>query len=219
MSTSSFWLAVVATAAIVAATTPALSADVPAESDLDVAVEDDNHWYASLQGGLIFGTDWDDESPLGDFHLDVENGWRIGGAAGYSLSPVFSLEGEIGYLREEGDASGCCDGGNISILTGMVNLIAGTALAGWLHPYVGVGAGLAHVSLNDIDLPGPVELDDSDIVFGAQGFAGMDFVLTEWFALGGRYRLLHLDEVHGSAGHDLDPDLIHSIEAVFTVGF
>jgi opacity protein-like surface antigen len=218
MSISSFWLAVVATATGVAATTPALSADIPAE--LDVAVEDENHWYASLQGGLIFGTDWDDESSLGDFHLEVENGWRIGGAAGYSLSPVFSLEGEIGYLREEIDPpSGCCDDGSISILTGMVNLVAGAALAGWVRPYVGVGAGLVHISLNDIDLPGPVDLDDKDIVFGAQGFAGIDFVLTEWFALGGRYRLLRLDNVHANAGHDLDPDLVHSIEAVFTVGF
>jgi opacity protein-like surface antigen len=56
-----------------------------------------------------------------------------------------------------------------------------------------------------------------------QGFAGLDFVVAERLAIGARYRFLHLDDVElksdGQTTHDLDPDFIHSVEAVFTVGF
>ena len=117
----------------------------------------------------------------------------------------------------------CCDDGDLSIMTGMVNLIAGKVIADRVRPYVGAGAGLAHVSFNDVDLPGAFDLDDSDLVFAAQGFAGLDFMVGQLFAIGARYRILHLGDVEfksdGQSTHDVDPDFIQSVEAVFTFGF
>jgi hypothetical protein len=43
------------------------------------------------------------------------------------------------------------------------------------------------------------------------------------FAIGARYRILHLGDVEfksdGQSTHDVDPDFIQSVEAVFTFGF
>ena len=223
MKVSSFSLAVVAAAiAVFAVSTQARSADFVAEPPPSI---DDNYWYLSIHGGLKFGEDWDNDGQAGDLEFEFDNGWRVGATVGYSLSSILSIEGELSYINQDVEpnaADDCCDDGDLSVVTGMVNLVAGK-LIGTIRPYVGAGVGAAHVSFNDVSLPAAVELDDSDVVLSAQGLAGLDFVVSPHFALGARYRLLHLGEVElkddGSGEHDLDPDLMHSIEAVFTVGF
>ena len=229
MTVSLYWWArVAAAAALLAASMPARSADLPAEYESP----NESYWYASLHGGFKFGEDWDDNWDNEDIALEFDDGWRIGAALGYSLSPIFAIEGEVSYMQQEVDpdqavqalvAVDCCDDGDLSIMTGMVNLIAGKVIADRVRPYVGAGAGLAHVSFNDVDLPGAFDLDDSDLVFAAQGFAGLDFMVGQLFAIGARYRILHLGDVEfksdGQSTHDVDPDFIQSVEAVFTFGF
>jgi len=229
MTVSLYWWArVAAAAALLAASTPAHSADLPAEYES----ANESHWYASLHGGIKFGEDWDDDWDNEDITLEFDNGWRIGATIGYSLSSLFSIEGEVGYMQQEWDpnraapalvTSDCCDDGDLSTATGMVNLLAGTVIADWVRPYVGAGAGLAHVSFNDVDLPAAFDLDDSDLVFAAQGLAGLDFMVGQFFAIGARYRILHLGNVElrgdGQSTHDVDPNFIQSVEAVFTFGF
>jgi len=226
MTVSLYWWArVAAAAALLAASTAARSADIPAA----YASPDESYWYASLHGGIKFGEDWDDD--WDNEALEFGNGWRIGGSIGYSLSSIFAIEGEASYMQQELDrdpaapalvAADCCNDGELSIVTGMVNLVAGKVIADWVRPYVGAGAGLAHVSFKDVDLPA-FDLDDSDLVFAAQGFAGLDFMVGQLFAIGARYRILHLGDVEfksdGQGTHDVDPDLIQSVEAVFTLGF
>ena len=228
MTVSLYWWARVAAAtALLAASTPARSADIPAE----YASPDESYWYASLHGGIKFGEDWDDDWDNEDIALEFDDGWRIGGTIGYSLSSIFAIEGEVSYMRQELDpdqaapalvAVDCCDDGDLSIVTGMVNLVAGKVIADRVRPYVGAGAGLAHVSFKDVDLPA-FDLDDSDLVFAAQGFAGLDFMVGQSFAIGARYRFLHLGDVEfksdGQSAHDVDPDFIQSVEAVLTFGF
>jgi opacity protein-like surface antigen len=222
MTVSLYWWArVAAAAALLAASTPTRSADIPADYDSP----DKNYWYASLQGGIKFGEDWDDDWDNEDIALEFDDGWRIGGSIGYSLSSIFAIEGEVSYMQQESDsdqAVDCCDDGDLSMVTGMVNLIAGKVIDNRVRPYVGAGAGLAHVSFKDVDVPA-FDLDDSDLVFAAQGFAGLDFMVGQMFAIGARYRILHLGDVEfksdGQNTHDIDPDLIQSVEAVFTFGF
>ena len=214
--------------------TPVLAADIVTEPVEPVVVEDENNWYVSIHGGWKFGEDWEDD--IDDIHIDLEadNGWRVGAAIGYSFSSIFSIEGEISYLNQDFDHADldcpllvCNDGefdldGDASIWTGMVNLIAGFPLGNFFRPYIGGGIGFAHVSLNDLDDITGFDLDDSDTTFAAQAFAGIDFMLTDNMALGGRYRVLHIgdiDLVDDSFDHELDPDLMQSIEAVLTVGF
>jgi opacity protein-like surface antigen len=210
---------------------PALAADIVTEPE-PVVVEE-NNWYFSIHGGWKFGEDWDDDIDDGDFDVDIEadDGWRVGAAIGYSFSSILSIEGELSYLNQDFDHADC-DGcifddydldGDVSIWTGMVNLIAGFPLGTFFRPYVGGGLGFAHVSLNDLDDIDSFDLDDSDTAFAAQAFAGIDFMLTDNMALGGRYRVLHINDLDFSDDfdfdHEINPDLIQSIEAVLTVGF
>jgi opacity protein-like surface antigen len=220
-----------AATAVLAVSTPALSADIPAEPE---PLIDGNFWYVSIHGGIKFGEDWDDDWSYGDLEFEVDNGWRVGGTIGYSLSSIFAVEGELSYMHQELEpdqvtlaalaaTEDCCNDSGLSIVTGMINLVGGVLIGNRIRPYAGAGMGLAHVSLNNVDLPTAFDLDDSDVVLAAQGFVGLDVVVSERFAIGARYRLLHLGDVEleddGHGEHDLDPDLIHSVEAVFTVGF
>jgi opacity protein-like surface antigen len=216
--------------------TPVLAADIVTEPEPAV-VEDVNNWYVSIHGGFKFGEDWDDDVDVNtNAHIDfdTDNGWRVGAAIGYSFSSILAIEGEISYLNQDFDngdldCDPLCVGGDFdldgdaSIWTGMVNLIAGFPVGNFFRPYVGGGVGFAHVSLNDLDDIGPFDLDDSDTSFAAQAFAGVDLMLTDNMALGGRYRVLHIGDIdlEDDAGndHDLDPDLIQSVEAVLTIGF
>ena len=105
----------------------------------------------------------------------------------------------------------------------MVNVIVGLPLGGRFRPYIGGGIGAAHVeadaSISDLDF----NLDDSDTVFAAQAFAGIDVSITENVAIGGRVRFLHLSDIDLTDDedheHSLDPDGIVSAEAVLTFGF
>jgi opacity protein-like surface antigen len=115
--------------------------------------------------------------------------------------------------------------GDLSILTGMINLIAGFPLGEVIRPYVGVGAGFAHVSFEDVGVitPSICCLDDSDTAFAAQVFAGIDLMFGDRWGIGGRYRYVHISDVEltddGGFSHDLDPDGIQSAEVVLTFGF
>jgi opacity protein-like surface antigen len=209
--------------------TPALAADIVQPEPI---VENVNNWYFSIHGGVKFGEDWDDtiDDEDTDIEFDTDRGWRFGGALGYSFSSIFSIEGELSYLHQDFDGADCdgCQlgsydlGGDVAIWTGMVNLIAGFPVGTFIRPYVGGGLGFAHVSLNDLDDIDAFDIDDSDTAFAAQAFAGIDFMLTENMALGGRYRVLHISDLDFNDhdfDHEIDPDLIQSVEAVLTVGF
>jgi opacity protein-like surface antigen len=215
-------------AAALVASTPAIAADIVTEAEPEVVV-DENNWYFSIHGGYKFGEDWDDDfDDTEEIRIEADDGWRIGGAVGYSLGAILAIEGEISYLNQDFDVAEDDGGefdvdGDASIFTGMVNLVAGFPVGSIFRPYIGGGLGFAHVSLNDLDLDVGAELDDSDTSFAAQAFAGLDVMLTDNMALGGRYRLLHIGDIDleddGDGSHEIDPDLMHSIEAVLTVGF
>jgi opacity protein-like surface antigen len=225
---------------------PVMAADMPVEP---IVEEAQANWYVSLHGGWKFGEDWNDAldathgDPLSDDFADLtieaDDGWRVGGALGYSFNNWLALEGEVAYMKQDfnsvefdetgGEFAGLelLDpfnlGGDISILTGMVNVIAGVPLGGMFRPYIGGGIGAAHVnanaSISDLDF----SLDDSDTVFAAQAFAGVDVIITENVAIGGRVRYLHLSDIDliddEDHEHSLDPDGILSAEAVLTFGF
>jgi opacity protein-like surface antigen len=221
---------------------PVRAADIEVPQE---AVAATNAWYASLHGGVKFGEDWDDDFSLFcDYHcpidLDVtaetDNGWRIGGSLGFMLSNVFAIEGELSYMNQDFDEftinkitikdySFDCDhewcsqdlDGDASIITGMVNLIAGVPIGSILRPNIGIGVGVAHVALDDV---ADGFLDDGDTAFAAQAFAGLDFIVTSSAALGVRGRVLHINDLEfedeWDCDHDVDVDLIKSVEAVLS---
>ena len=227
--------------AALASISPAMAADMPVEPMVEEAQA---NWYVSLHGGWKFGEDWDDEldathggtepGNTAELTVETDDGWRVGGALGYSFNDWLAFEGEVGFMTQDFDTAEFEEGfglagekfdlgGDISILTGMVNVIVGLPLGGRFRPYIGGGIGAAHVeadaSISDLDF----SLDDSDTVFAAQAFAGIDVSITENVAIGGRVRFLHLSDIDLTDDedheHSLDPDGIVSAEAVLTFGF
>jgi opacity protein-like surface antigen len=228
--------------ALLGISTSAISADIAVEPE-PVA---ENNWYVSLHGGVKFGEDWDDKFDLCfiercEITLDVtgetDNGFRVGGALGYTFNEIFAIEGEVSYMNQDFDEGeinkiivhgyeyDCHDckfdlDGDVSILTGMVNLIAGFPVGQMLRPYIGGGIGIAHVSFNDV---ADGFLDDDDNTFAAQAFVGIDLGLSENIALGIRGRLLHISDIdlndEFDCEHNIDTDLIKSVEGVLTFAF
>jgi opacity protein-like surface antigen len=156
------------------------------------------------------------------------NGYRLGGSLGYALNPTLAVEAEVSWARAELDSfssvpvSGTLDGDG-NLLTGMVNLLVGHQF-GAFRPYVGVGGGIAYVSLDDVTSPSLNDpLDDSDTTWGAQAFAGVDFSLTANTSLGARYRYQYIGDTSfvDEAGDTVDIDHIqsHSLEAVLRFSF
>jgi opacity protein-like surface antigen len=66
---------------------------------------------------------------------------------------------------------------------------------GWWHPYIGIGAGFAHVSIDDIGLADAA--DGSDTVFAAAIEGGSMFALTETVELFTQTQLMFLGDVDG----------------------
>jgi opacity protein-like surface antigen len=211
--------------------TPLFAADIAVPSE-PVA---ENVWYLSLFGGIKFGEDWEDSIECHDescdqsheVTVDTENGWRVSGAVGAMFSEAFAIEGELSYMTQDLENASFDDhddielGGDVGIFTGMVNVIAGLPVGHGLRPYAGVGAGFAHVSLDD----GEDFFDEGDTSFALQGFVGLDFVLSDNMALGIRGRLLHIGDLESDGvfeeldfEHDINPDLIPSLEVGITVG-
>jgi opacity protein-like surface antigen len=221
-------------AASFCSSTFAIAADISVEPE---PVPEAN-WYVSIHGGVKFDEDWDDFSEAyilsPDATFETEDGWRFGGSIGYVFSSFLALEGEVSYLRQDFDQLTEDTepepgeiGGDLSVLTGMVNIIAGVPLGSFVQPYVGAGIGVAHVSFDtdvNINFGGTVfTLDDSDNSFAAQAFAGLNLMLSDRVAIGGRYRILHVKDVEledsNDNKHKLDPERIHSAEVVLTFGF
>jgi OmpA-OmpF porin, OOP family len=222
--------------------TSALSADMPVPEPVA-----ENNWYISLHGGVKFGEDWDDKFDLCfiehceitlDATGETDNGFRVGGSLGYMINQIFAIEGEVSYMTQDFDEGQLnsitihgyeydCEhdcgfdlDGDVSILTGMVNLIAGFPVGERLRPYIGGGVGVAHVNFDDV---ADGFLDDSDNSFAAQAFVGLDLGLTEHLSLGVRGRILHIGDIElddeYDCEHDIETDLIKSVEGVLTFTF
>jgi len=185
-----------------------------------------------------------------DGEVSTDDGAIFGAAVGYGFNDFFRAEVEVNWLGQDlnefdidtidlvfknaGDPFAeinidCNDpvcslnlGGDVSIWTGMINAILQVPF-GRIIPYLGIGAGFAHVDLNGNFDDLSIDFDDTDTSFAVQGIAGIDVGITENIGIGVRGRILHIGdvEVEDSFGfhHDLDPDMFTTAEAVLTVGF
>lgn len=160
--------------------------------------------YVQIFGGPNFLPGYDIEigDDLGEIDPDYETGYNVGGAVGYRFSDFFRLEGELGYQRHDvgrGDAAGAGQflsdlNGDAEILSGMVNAYVEGDFGLPLRPFLGVGGGVARVSLNNFGLslttppvpflpPQTIEVadvvDDEDTVPAAQIILGLGYDFTE----------------------------------------
>lgn len=195
-------------------TTGAGAADV--DVDVDYAPEMSG-WYLAVSGGLsrIFDVDYEADADLPfdtDGEIDFDYGWRGGAAVGKRFGS--NLRGEVEFAYSSTDADEV-DGedvdGSLDIFSVLAKIDFEMEFFGWWHPYVGVGAGLAHVNIDDIG--GPAEADGSDTVFAAAIEGGSMFALTESVELFTQTQVMFLGDVEGDvpAGSiEFDPLVLSS---------
>lgn len=204
-------------------------------------------WYVSASPSLVFGYDVDADSvtipalalaPLppgissdSSVELDTQTGFGLSGAVGYRFS-VARAELELTYNNNEIDDvtlnSALIPGGTLTSESDgsidnfvlMLNGYFDVPTRSRLRPYIGGGAGVAILSVNDLELgvPGlPVTtIDDSEVALVFQGKAGVTYHLAPFTHLFLGYRLFivpgqnfELDDVE----FDADSVFIHTIQA------
>ena len=155
--------------------------------------------YVSLQAGASFLSDADNAGGGVSIESSFDTGFNVGGAIGYGIrNSGIRIEGEVSYRVNDLDnltvtndggvgaalGVGSLNGlslaadGDVSALSGMVNVFYDFQLANSVKPYVGGGIGVARLSINDAAVLGITLVDDDDIVFAYQVGGGVGFEAT-----------------------------------------
>jgi opacity protein-like surface antigen len=204
--------------------TGAGAADVDTEADFAPEM---SGWYLAVSGGLnrVFDLDYEAEAGLTDFDTDGEiefdYGFRGGAAIGHRFGGNLRGELEFAYSSTDADeVDGIDVDGSLDIFSVLAKLDFEMEFFGWWHPYIGIGAGLAHVSIDDI---GDVDsADGDDTVFAAAIEGGSMFALTETVELFTQTQLMLLGDVEGEVGGgslDLDGPVVLSSSVGLRINF
>ncbi|MDF2764319.1 MAG: surface antigen msp4 family protein [Rhodospirillales bacterium] len=155
--------------------------------------------YVGAFGGVGNLEDADLEAGGVDFDFESDTGWLVGAAVGYGFDFGLRTEAEIAYRMndlDEGSVAGVDFGvdGDTTALSFMGNLWFDVPVAWAVRPFIGAGAGMAQVSLNDAEAGAGEIADDSDWVFAYQLGAGLGYRLNPTLDLTAEYRYFATDD-------------------------
>ncbi len=170
-------------------------------------------FYVGGSGAYTFP--WTTEDEFGA-ELDLDGGFRVNGAVGYSFSPV-RVEGEVSYAESDVDSVDSLDAsGDVTMWSFMANGYYDFDFDWDIKPYVGFGVGVARFSVNDLAVLGTPSVDDSDTVFAFQAMAGASVPLGESVEIFAGYRYFHGADVTltdtGGSDFDADGPRVHHVE-------
>jgi opacity protein-like surface antigen len=207
----------------------------------NAVAQEKNNFYFRLQPGAMIINDVGFSSSASAYGVTVsangeftfEPGVAVAGAVGYKISDVLSLEGELGYATAEYDTvegnlsatysgttysvSGSADvDGEITMFTGIANLILSPMGNEKFSPYFGGGAGFVSIE-DEIKSVGTLAVngkeESTDLV--ANFIAGFDYNIDEEMALGARYRYLWAD----TGQNGVDDATAHAITLSLRINF
>jgi outer membrane protein OmpA-like peptidoglycan-associated protein len=146
--------------------------------------------YVSLGAGAQWLNDAKTSGSTGSRTYRFNTGPAVVGALGYGLGNGFRVEGEIGYRDSDvKSASTGAASGDVSALDFMANGLYDFNLGWPVTPYLGVGAGMARVSANNLTIPAStIQVADTDTEFAYQGLAGVAYAITQNLKLDVGYR-------------------------------
>ena len=168
-------------------------------------------WYLAISGGLnkVFDIDYeadDDSFPFDDEDGDIEFDYGFRGAAAIGMRFGGNFRGEVEFAGSSTDAdevNGNNIDGSLDIFSVLAKLDLEMTLFGWWHPYIGAGAGVAFVSLDNIGDDNE-SLDDHDTVFAGAIEGGSMFEVSENVELFTQTQLMFLGDIHTE--FDVDGD-------------
>ncbi len=164
--------------------------------------------YIRAEGG------WSHENPLKgqgstnlNFNSTEDEGYMVGGAAGWKFGQLraelgldfsghgvqtlgVNQDGGLGARLHVASLSGVSSNptGNVHIWSGMANAYWDFRTGTPFVPYIGIGVGVAHVSLDNFGVRGTVIANSSDNVFAYQPMVGVRYHITDALAIGAEYR-------------------------------
>ena len=157
-------------------------------------------WYASVFAGLNEVDDTTLETSLGTLERTYDGGLAWGFAVGYEFSR-FRLEGEILSERANDVSVHRLDGlelagsfGALENEVGIANIVFDLRPEARVSPYVGVGVGVAEVTLKDYGSDGIPEAFAEDNVLAYQAILGIGIEVTPKWTLQFDGRFLATDE-------------------------
>lgn len=179
-------------------------------------------WYVGLTGGYTMMSDQDISGTTGASQVSLDSGYGFGGSIGYlpsSSAPILNalrLEAEVTHHKSDIESvtvSGVnvAGGGEFYTTAYMANVFYDFPTSSAWSPYIGAGAGLAHVHFSDNS--GAGNSDETTAEFAYQALLGMGYTPTslpntQW-SLGYRY-LATSDASFGNMEVEYST---HSIEA------
>jgi opacity protein-like surface antigen len=151
--------------------------------------------YLSIKGGMSDVDDHSYNTGIGPASTKLKNGYIPSGAVGVRRGVMrYEIEG----LHQESDVRNHSIGGaqtanpdgSTATSAAMANVYVDLGTHLGLKPYIGGGAGYAHVKYKDYRGNGVGFLDDSDDVFAYQGIAGVAYDINPCWTATAEYRYL-----------------------------
>jgi len=148
-------------------------------------------WYV----GLAAGTSKLDDTTLritgSRSSLDANWGWAGVGSVGYAYGDGFRTELELGYRTSDNDTVGLSNAsGDTTSWSALANVLYDfDVFESGFVPYVGVGAGFAHVSY-DVSPTFGSTIDDSDVTPAFQAIIGGSYPINDNWKIFADYRYL-----------------------------
>jgi outer membrane protein OmpA-like peptidoglycan-associated protein len=171
--------------------------------------------YTGPNGPYIRGEGgWSWENPMKgqgstnlNFNSTEESGYVVGGAAGWKFGQLraelgldfsghgvqtlgVNQDGGLGARLHVASLSGVSSNptGDVHIWSGMANAYWDFRTGTPFVPYIGIGVGVAHVSVDNFGVRGTVIANSSDNVFAYQPMVGVRYHITDAVAIGAEYR-------------------------------
>ncbi len=150
-----------------------------------------------------------------DSGLNYSNGYTLGVAAGFAVTPNVSAEFEYAYRNADADLKNIDDGGSAVSNAWMVNALynfTGFGMNGAWRPYVGGGLGMADLQIDKLNLDGDF---DSDYSFAYQLMGGVAYDLNPNWSLNGEVRYFGVNDQDLSNNDFSFKTPFHTIDLLF----
>ena len=175
----------------------------------DAAQAQDNKWYVFGAGGINIARDSDFEGPGFNVDAEYDNGFVGLFGVGRQVRQNIRTELELGYRGNDIDQIGGLNGaGDVTAWSFFANVLFDIPLGAAIKPYLGLGVGGLRLNADGVTPVAGTIVDDSDLAFGLQGIAGLEYALTDRLNvnLSYRYLLATSADYKNSLGRNVDAD-------------
>lgn len=161
-------------------------------------------WYVGAHGGGSVLMESGNESEGKNFNIQYDPGYTYGGTVGFDLAETYPdiglgrIELEVGYRTNDldefefgadnGGKLNAVGGGDITVLSAMLNSFGELRDREPWIPYLGGGVGIARLELKDTTVSGQSFADGSDTVFAWQVGGGVGLQVNRHLVLDLGYR-------------------------------